>query len=85
MNANIEIKDNGVIAQVLLNGVDISDEISGVEYVHTGGDISVVILHFKADCVAINSLCKVKFPDSVIKSLTKEQMEELQTENSSIC
>ena len=69
MNGNIEIRDNGSQATVILNGVDISNDVSKVEYVHQGADIAKVKLTFLADNVSISSSLLVTVSESILDAL----------------
>lgn len=78
MNASIEIySENGVTSTLKLNGVDISEQVSSIQFTHHGGKLTEVQLTFLADTVSIQSLCNVQFPNAVFQALSKKQREEL--------
>jgi hypothetical protein len=77
MNAKIEITGDGLCTKVLVNGVDISNEVSRVEFSHEGGEFAETALFFRSDNVSINSVAHVKLPNIARYALTHEQEEEL--------
>lgn len=83
MNTNIEIIDNGLVGTVLLNGKDISEEVSRIEYVHEGGRVAETKLVFIGQDVKICApLCDTKLlPKETFSALKDRQIEELLMEN----
>lgn len=83
MNVHIEINsEDGITSKVIVNGTDISDYVSSVEYLHTGGKFPTVRLTFISDYVRINSCnATVKLPERVLSVLERTQREDFPTEN----
>jgi len=72
MNTNIEIKDDGAFGHLTLNGVDLSDYVTSVEYKHTGNQPAEVKIGFVADEVTISSpFCKTQVAKTILDALKK--------------
>lgn len=85
MQAKIDIHcDGGPNATIKLNGMDISQQVSRIEYVHKGGLLPEIKLAFPAAELSIDSLCNVEFPDAIFATLSKKQREELLADNPSL-